>query len=65
FIELPKNADIRKHKLSKMEWNVLKDFELILEVPHQAIMVLSSECLPTVCKYLAAFKQFYVTWQKI
>lgn len=28
-------------------------------------MVLSSECLPTVCKYLAAFKQFYVTWQKI
>ena len=31
-MELPKDADIRKHKLSKMEWNVLKDFELILEV---------------------------------
>ncbi|KAI5982208.1 hypothetical protein EDC04DRAFT_2616861 [Pisolithus marmoratus] len=68
FLDHPNNRDLKKYKLSQMEWNVLQDFKAILEVPHHAIQVLSHEKLPTICNYLKAFKRFYVTgkrWEKI
>ncbi|KIK77783.1 hypothetical protein PAXRUDRAFT_165752, partial [Paxillus rubicundulus Ve08.2h10] len=55
FLDRPNNKDMKKHKLSSMEWQVLK-------VLHQAILALSSERLPMLCKYLVTFKYFYVTW---
>ncbi|KAF9222733.1 hypothetical protein BS17DRAFT_707780 [Gyrodon lividus] len=64
FLEQPNNKDLKKHKLSTMEWKVLKDIEVILEVPHQAMQTLSSERLPTLCKYLTTFEHFYISWKK-
>ncbi|KIK21170.1 hypothetical protein PISMIDRAFT_104447, partial [Pisolithus microcarpus 441] len=55
--------DLKKYKLSQMQWKVLQDFELTLEIPHQAIWALSHECLPTLCKYLVTFERFYDTWK--
>ncbi|KAI6007483.1 hypothetical protein EDC04DRAFT_2611368 [Pisolithus marmoratus] len=60
FLNHPNNRDLKKYKLSWMEWNVLQDFEAILEVPHHATQVLSHEKLPTICNFLKAFERFYV-----
>ncbi|KIK22996.1 hypothetical protein PISMIDRAFT_101381, partial [Pisolithus microcarpus 441] len=65
FLDRPNNKDMKKYKLSPMQWNVLRDFELILEIPHQAIRTLLSERLPTLCKYLITFKKFYETWIRL
>ncbi|KAI6043181.1 hypothetical protein EDC04DRAFT_2499253, partial [Pisolithus marmoratus] len=74
FLDRPNNKDMKKYRLSPMQWNVLRDFKLILEVcysnhafliPHQAIHTLSSECLPTLCKYLITFEKFYDTWIRL
>ncbi|KAI6018290.1 hypothetical protein EDC04DRAFT_2523339, partial [Pisolithus marmoratus] len=65
FLDRPNNKDMKKYRLSPMQWNVLWDFELILEIPHQAIHALSSECLLTLCKYLITFKKFYDTWIRL
>jgi hypothetical protein len=35
------------------------------KVPHQAIRALSSERLPTLCKYLITFERFLVVWEKV
>ena len=32
FLVTPRNAEIAKHKLSPLEWEVLQDLEVILEV---------------------------------
>ncbi|KAI6016724.1 hypothetical protein EDC04DRAFT_2608359 [Pisolithus marmoratus] len=32
FFECPNNKDLKKYKLSEMQWKVLQDFELILEL---------------------------------
>ncbi|KAI5996803.1 hypothetical protein EDC04DRAFT_2511595, partial [Pisolithus marmoratus] len=65
FLDRPNNKDMKKYRLSPMQWNVLWDFELILEILHQAICALSSECLPTLCKYLIPFEKFYDTWIRL
>ncbi|KIK22934.1 hypothetical protein PISMIDRAFT_55772, partial [Pisolithus microcarpus 441] len=65
FLDKPNNKDMKKYKLLPMQWNVLPDFKLILEILHQAIHTLSSECLPTLCKYLITFKKFYETWIRL
>ncbi|KAI5998457.1 hypothetical protein EDC04DRAFT_2612445 [Pisolithus marmoratus] len=65
FLDRPNNKDMKKYRLSPMQWNVLWDFELILEILHQAICALSSECLPTLCKYLITFEKFYDTWIRL
>ncbi|KIK17809.1 hypothetical protein PISMIDRAFT_110685, partial [Pisolithus microcarpus 441] len=53
------------YKLSQMQGRVLRDFELALEIPHQAIWALSHEHLPTLCKYLVTFERFYDTWKQL
>ncbi|KIM50516.1 hypothetical protein SCLCIDRAFT_145270, partial [Scleroderma citrinum Foug A] len=32
FLNLPNNKDLKKYKLSEMEWNVLRDFKVLLKV---------------------------------
>ncbi|KAI6099962.1 hypothetical protein EDD16DRAFT_1436344, partial [Pisolithus croceorrhizus] len=65
FLDRPNNRDVKKYRLLPMQWNVLQGFELILEIPHQAIQALLSECLPTLCKYLITFEKFYDTWIRL
>jgi hypothetical protein len=48
FLSLPANRDISQYNLSPMEWQVLKDFELVLEV-----------CFAGVCR-LELVKQFII-----
>ncbi|KIK72845.1 hypothetical protein PAXRUDRAFT_29288, partial [Paxillus rubicundulus Ve08.2h10] len=65
FLECLNNKNLKKYKLSQMEWTVPQDFQAILEVPHSAIQALSSESLPTVCNYLHTFEKFYVDWKRM
>ncbi|KIK76282.1 hypothetical protein PAXRUDRAFT_170396, partial [Paxillus rubicundulus Ve08.2h10] len=65
FLKCPNNKDLKKHKLSQMEWKVLQDFEAILEVPHNSIQALSSKRLLTVCNYLKLFEKLYVDWERM
>ncbi|KIK14203.1 hypothetical protein PISMIDRAFT_117407, partial [Pisolithus microcarpus 441] len=59
----PISLDLKKYKLLQMQWKALQDFELALEIPHQAIRALLHEHLPTLCKYLVTFERFYDTWK--
>ncbi|KIL57978.1 hypothetical protein M378DRAFT_188346 [Amanita muscaria Koide BX008] len=57
------NADLTRHKLNDAQWGVLRDFEIILEVPHRVQQAMSSESLPILAGAIPAFEMFMTSWE--
>ncbi|KAG2064091.1 hypothetical protein BDR04DRAFT_956024, partial [Suillus decipiens] len=52
-------------KLTPMQWHFLEDLEVILEVPHIAQQIMSSEKTPVLSHAVPAFEEMIKQWEKI
>ncbi|KAJ8580713.1 hypothetical protein M405DRAFT_689053, partial [Rhizopogon salebrosus TDB-379] len=64
FLSLPVNRDISQYNLSPIEWQVLKDFELVLEIPHGVQQSMSSESTRMLSHAIPAFEKFMEGWEE-
>ncbi|KAI6096411.1 hypothetical protein EDD16DRAFT_1466621, partial [Pisolithus croceorrhizus] len=65
FFMLPAQCDISDFKLEKMEWLILQDIELVLEIPHLAQQWMSAESTPTLGTVVLTFEEFITRWQHL
>ncbi|KAG9309365.1 hypothetical protein JVU11DRAFT_10602 [Chiua virens] len=65
FLSLPHgpNDELAWHKLTLMQWEVLQDLEVVLEVPHAAQQCMSSESTPMLGGEIPAFKILVMQWE--
>ncbi|KAI6032404.1 hypothetical protein EDC04DRAFT_2501937, partial [Pisolithus marmoratus] len=63
FFMLPAQCDISNIKLEMMEWLILQDMELVLEISHLAQQGMSAESTPTLGAVVPAFEEFITHWQ--
>ncbi|KIK26369.1 hypothetical protein PISMIDRAFT_50153, partial [Pisolithus microcarpus 441] len=52
-------------RLTVLEWEVLQDLEVVLEIPHEAQQCMSSESRPVLSKAVPAFKTVILPWQAL
>ncbi|KIM54018.1 hypothetical protein SCLCIDRAFT_31420 [Scleroderma citrinum Foug A] len=52
FFQAPTNKDITDRQLGEMDWQVIKDMEIVLEVPHSAQQLMSHKMLPHLSMHL-------------
>ncbi|KAF8814041.1 hypothetical protein BYT27DRAFT_7083097, partial [Phlegmacium glaucopus] len=57
--------DLYKFKLTQEDWDLLKDYQKILEVPHAFQEILSGENTPTLCYSIPAFQSFIDLWTQL
>ncbi|KIJ59147.1 hypothetical protein HYDPIDRAFT_66579, partial [Hydnomerulius pinastri MD-312] len=65
FLAAPRNSDLAKHKMSALEWEVLQDLEVVLEVPSLAQHTMSGEHSPLAGGTLPTYETFVVQWQTL
>ncbi|KAI5981022.1 hypothetical protein EDD15DRAFT_2160282, partial [Pisolithus albus] len=58
FFKLPAQRDIADYKLEELEWLILQDIELVLEIPHLAQQGMSAESTPTLGAVVPTFEEF-------
>ncbi|KAG2745663.1 hypothetical protein P692DRAFT_201719787, partial [Suillus brevipes Sb2] len=59
---LPLQCHMVNKKLSLMEWLLLQDLEVILEVPHTAQQTMSSKSTPVLSGTIPAFENMTEQW---
>ncbi|KAG2347127.1 hypothetical protein BDR05DRAFT_841371, partial [Suillus weaverae] len=52
-------------RLTSMQWHFLEDLEVILEVPHVAQQIMSTEKTPVLSLAVPAFEELIERWKKI
>ncbi|KAF8137053.1 ribonuclease H-like domain-containing protein [Boletus edulis] len=67
FLALPHGPhdELAKRKLTPMQWEVLIDLEIILEIPHAAQQYMSSESMPILGGAIPAFKLLMIQWDAL
>ncbi|KIM74933.1 hypothetical protein PILCRDRAFT_35169, partial [Piloderma croceum F 1598] len=65
FLALPLNRDLAKHQLTAIEWSVLSDVQVVLEIPHQVQQVMSSDSNPVLAGTIPAFEKFMTAWERL
>ncbi|KAF9490016.1 hypothetical protein BDN71DRAFT_1369145, partial [Pleurotus eryngii] len=58
-------AELQQHQLSTSEWEALKAFKCVLQVPHTFQQHLSGEKTPTLCDAIPAFKAMMRVWKSL
>ncbi|KIM81085.1 hypothetical protein PILCRDRAFT_9113 [Piloderma croceum F 1598] len=65
FLALPINNELAMHKITEMEWRVLQDFQIILEIPHYVQQFMSGESTPILSNSILAFELFLSKWEDL
>ncbi|KIK28759.1 hypothetical protein PISMIDRAFT_50748, partial [Pisolithus microcarpus 441] len=52
-------------RLTVLEWEVLQDLKVVLEIPHEAQQCMSSESRPILSKAVPAFEMVILRWQAL
>ncbi|KIK20175.1 hypothetical protein PISMIDRAFT_73321, partial [Pisolithus microcarpus 441] len=52
-------------RLTVLEWEVLQDLEVVLEIPHEVQQCMSSESRPVLSKAVPAFETVILRWQAL
>ncbi|KIJ18794.1 hypothetical protein PAXINDRAFT_70562 [Paxillus involutus ATCC 200175] len=61
----PIALDIVDKKLDEMDWQVIQDMEVVLEVPHAAQQCMSGESLPLLSHAVPSFETFVAQWEHL
>ncbi|KAI6111629.1 hypothetical protein EDD16DRAFT_1521842 [Pisolithus croceorrhizus] len=67
FLSLPcgLNDKLSGLCLTEVEWEVLQDLEVILEILHEVQQCMSSETMPILGKAIPAFETLMLWWQTL
>ncbi|KAG2130808.1 uncharacterized protein EDB93DRAFT_1094642 [Suillus bovinus] len=65
FLSMPNQQDISGHKMTNSEWQVLKDLEKILDVPHRVQQRMSSKSMPQLGSAVPCFELFMTAWESL
>ncbi|KIM83096.1 hypothetical protein PILCRDRAFT_69854, partial [Piloderma croceum F 1598] len=65
FLALPINRELADYRLTDMEWSVLEDFEVILEIPHTVQQIMSNESTPILAGTIPSFELFMTSWERL
>ncbi|KIM52692.1 hypothetical protein SCLCIDRAFT_32445 [Scleroderma citrinum Foug A] len=65
FFQAPAHKDIADRKLNEVDWQILKDLEVILEVPHSFQQSVSSESMLTLSCIMPIFETFIIQWEHL
>ncbi|KAG1878841.1 hypothetical protein F4604DRAFT_1923512 [Suillus subluteus] len=58
------NTNLSEHTMHPMDWQVLQDFEVILEAPHACQQLMSSESTPMLSGAVSALEHLIEQWEK-
>ncbi|KIK21590.1 hypothetical protein PISMIDRAFT_103932 [Pisolithus microcarpus 441] len=67
FLSLPRgsNDELSGLHLTALEWEVLQDLKVVLEIPHEAQQCMSSESRPVLSKAVPAFETVILWWRAL
>ncbi|KAF8587220.1 hypothetical protein K439DRAFT_1338861, partial [Ramaria rubella] len=66
YLHHPHRQDnIGRYRLTPMEWDLLKDFEFILEQPHAVQQAMSKQLMPLLSGTLPSLEIFMSWWEQI
>ncbi|KIM68662.1 hypothetical protein SCLCIDRAFT_20020 [Scleroderma citrinum Foug A] len=65
FFQAPTNKDITDRRLGEMDWQVIEDMEIVLEVPHSAQQLMSHEMLLVLSQAVPTIETIIVQWQHL
>ncbi|KAM6494640.1 Ribonuclease H-like domain containing protein, partial [Amanita muscaria] len=57
--------DLHKFQLSEGDWELLNDYQQVLQVPHAFQDVLGAETTPTLCYSIPAYSAFINMWEDL
>ncbi|KIK24334.1 hypothetical protein PISMIDRAFT_44028, partial [Pisolithus microcarpus 441] len=57
--------DIVRAQLDNMDWQVLQDMEVVLEIPHSAQQCMSGESFPLLSRVVPSFETFMAQWEQL
>ncbi|KIK13434.1 hypothetical protein PISMIDRAFT_44079, partial [Pisolithus microcarpus 441] len=61
----PPHRDIADKQLDDMDWQVLQDMEVVLEIPHSAQQCMLGESFPLLSRAVPLFKTFMAQWEQL
>ncbi|KAI6100749.1 hypothetical protein EDD16DRAFT_1490628 [Pisolithus croceorrhizus] len=65
YFQLPSNRELLDYKMNDMDWQVLQDVEVVLEIPHAAQQSMSGESTPKLGSAVPAFETFIEEWKRL
>ena len=65
FLVHPKNKDIAKWALDDNKWEVLQDFEAMLQVPHKYQQAMSKETTPILAGAIPTLERLMTEWENL
>ncbi|KAF9231413.1 hypothetical protein BU15DRAFT_7811, partial [Melanogaster broomeanus] len=65
FFDAPCNINISDSKLAALDWEVLQDMEVVLEVPSQAQKSMCSQSLPLLSGTVPSYETFLAQWTSL
>ncbi|KIK28681.1 hypothetical protein PISMIDRAFT_51629, partial [Pisolithus microcarpus 441] len=65
YFQLPANRELQDYKMNDMDWQVLQDVEVVLEIPHAAQQSMSGESTPKLGGAVPAFETFMEEWKRL
>ncbi|KIK19119.1 hypothetical protein PISMIDRAFT_74708, partial [Pisolithus microcarpus 441] len=65
FLLLPAQKDITHYRMSDMDWFVLQEYEILLDIPHKVQQRMSSEKRATLNCTVPSFELFMTAWEKL
>ncbi|KIM73907.1 hypothetical protein PILCRDRAFT_80649, partial [Piloderma croceum F 1598] len=65
FLAMPVNRDLAKHRMTDMEWSVLLDVQVVLEIPHAVQQTMLSDTNLVLTGSISAFEIFMTSWERL
>ncbi|KIK13051.1 hypothetical protein PISMIDRAFT_18265 [Pisolithus microcarpus 441] len=65
YFQLPANRELQDYKMNDMDWQVLQDVEVVLEILHAAQQSMSGESTPKLGGTVPAFETFMEEWKRL
>ncbi|KAI6103767.1 hypothetical protein EV401DRAFT_2079448 [Pisolithus croceorrhizus] len=63
LVQWSAHRELLDHKMDDMDWQVLQDVEVVLEIPHAAQQSMSGESTPKLSGAIPAFETFIEEWK--
>ncbi|KIK21669.1 hypothetical protein PISMIDRAFT_103770 [Pisolithus microcarpus 441] len=65
LVSLGHSADIAHYRMSNMDWFILREYEILLDIPHKVQQHMSSEKRATLNHAVPSFELFMTAWEKL
>ncbi|KAH7918398.1 hypothetical protein BV22DRAFT_1024651 [Leucogyrophana mollusca] len=65
FLASPRNSDIADAQMTAMEWEILQDLEVILEIPHAEQQKMSGESTPRLGQAIPSIETLRKNWKDL